>query len=80
MTYCALQRLARREIVVRWSRSAINVVGLIVFVYFFGIMGVIYSQIVASAFMSALSWWDARKSRAVAGPPEAPPLTEDPAD
>jgi O-antigen/teichoic acid export membrane protein len=59
------QRQARREVTAFWSQTASTAIGLLVLVYFFGLMGVIYAQIVATAILSAISWWQARKSRAI---------------
>jgi len=59
------QRQARREVIVRWTRSALIVVGMLVLIRFYGMMGVIYAEIVATAFMSFQSWLEARKSQKV---------------
>jgi len=64
--YCPFfhsQRQARREAIVRVTRTVLYVLGLLVFVRIYGLMGIIYAQIAATAIMSVHSWWEARKSR-----------------
>jgi len=57
------QRQARREIIVRWTRSGLVLIGMLVLIKFYGIIGVIYAEIMGTAVMSVQSWWQARKSR-----------------
>jgi len=59
------QRQARREVIVRWSRSALALIGMLILIRFYGIPGVIYAEILAAVFMSAHSWHEAQKSRQV---------------
>jgi len=59
------QRQARREIMVRISRTVLIILGLLIFIRYFGVIGVVYAEILATAAMSLHSWYEARKSRNV---------------
>jgi len=79
------QRQARRETIVRWTRFILLLALMVVFMRFYGIVGVIYAEIAVTVLMSFQSGYEARKSRAM--PPAAagsdaspPPLSPDPAD
>jgi len=63
------QRQARREVIVRWTRSTLILIGMLVLLHFYGLVGVIYAEIVATAVMSFQSWIQARKSRKVEATP-----------
>ncbi|MCX8038136.1 MAG: oligosaccharide flippase family protein [Candidatus Sumerlaeia bacterium] len=77
--YCPFfhaQRQARREVTVRLTRTILITFGLLALMPHYGIMGAVYAQLFATAFMSFHSWWEARKSRvrldSTASPPPSP--------
>jgi O-antigen/teichoic acid export membrane protein len=55
------QRRARSEIIVRYTRAVIILFGLLVLIYFYGIVGAIYAEILATALLSVHSWYEAHK-------------------
>jgi len=56
------QIMARREFVVRAANAAVLILSMIVLIKFFGLMGVIYAQMLAAVVLSVHSWFEARRS------------------
>ena len=68
------QRQARRELIVFWSRGASLTVLMLLLIPFFGIMGIVYAEILATVVTSALAGAEARRSVPVRPSGNVPPV------